>query len=212
MKKQENAIKEKTCNKCNETKSISDFYKRTKSKDGLTEQCKLCKNVYDKAYNKINNQIPEVKASRLEYQNSYTKTDKCKETTKKYRQTENYKITRRKTEKRRYDKKYGIDIEWTLKLILRNRVKNALKNNFKFGKTLELLGCTIDEYKIHLESLFTPEMNWDNYGKDKYWEIDHIIPCDSFNLLDEEEQRKCFNYINTQPMEILKNRQKSNKL
>jgi len=27
--------------------------------------------------------------------------------------------------------------------------------------------------KIHLESLFTTDMNWDNYGS--YWEIDHII-------------------------------------
>lgn len=30
-----------------------------------------------------------------------------------------------------------------------------------------------NDLKIHLESLFTSEMNWNNYGI--YWEIDHII-------------------------------------
>jgi len=37
-------------------------------------------------------------------------------------------------------------------------------------------------------------MNWKNIH------IDHIIPCSSFDMSDEEQQRKCFNYKNLQPL------------
>ena len=53
-------------------------------------------------------------------------------------------------------------------------------------------------------------MMWDNYGL--YWEIDHIIPCFSFELTDPEQQKKCFYYTNLQPLTIKHNLEKSNKL
>jgi ribosomal protein L40E len=30
--------------------------------------------------------------------------------------------------------------------------------------------------------------------------MDHIIPCISFDLTKEEEQRKCFHYTNLRPL------------
>lgn len=36
-------------------------------------------------------------------------------------------------------------------------------------------------------------MNWDNYGS---WHIDHIIPCSSWDLSNEDDIYKCFNYLN----------------
>ena len=66
-------------------------------------------------------------------------------------------------------------------------------------------------------------MNWSNHGT--IWEIDHIIPCDSFDLTKLEEQEKCFHFSNLQPLfkttEIAEslgykgyigNREKSNKI
>ena len=52
-------------------------------------------------------------------------------------------------------------------------------------------------------------MNWDNYGE--YWEIDHIKPISLFDLTIEDNMYKCFNYINTQPLEKIENKIKSNK-
>lgn len=62
---------------------------------------------------------------------------------------------------------------------------------------MELVGCSIDKLKQHLESKFTEGMSWDNYGD---WHVDHIKPCASFDLSDPEQQRLCFNYKNLQPL------------
>ena len=63
------------------------------------------------------------------------------------------------------------------------------------------MGCNYETYKQHLESLFTDEMNWGNYGD--YWEIDHILPL---------SKGGSFHYTNTQPLTVLENRKKGNKL
>ena len=92
----------------------------------------------------------------------------------------------------------------------RVRINKALKFNYKSLSSINLLGCSIEEYKQYLESKFTPEMSWKNYGS--YWEIDHIQPCSSFDLIKEEEQKKCFHYLNTQPLTVEENRIKSDKI
>lgn len=38
----------KVCSKCNNEKSVVDFYKRSTSKDGLQSNCKACKTNYNK--------------------------------------------------------------------------------------------------------------------------------------------------------------------
>ena len=75
---------------------------------------------------------------------------------------------------------------------------------------MKLVGCLIEFLIEYIEDKFTSEMNWDNYGT--YWEIDHIIPCDSFDLTVPEEQKVCFHYLNLQPLTIKENREKSNKI
>ena len=47
----------------------------------------------------------------------------------------------------------------------------------KINSTFDLLGYSALELKIHLESLFTEGMTWDNYGE---WHIDHKKPVSSF--------------------------------
>lgn len=91
---------------------------------------------------------------------------------------------------------------------LRKRVYNSVKHGFKSAHTMELVGCSIDEVKSHLESQFKEGMSWDNYGK---WHIDHIRPCASFDLTKEAEQRACFHYSNLQPLWAVENLSKGDK-
>lgn len=98
----------------------------------------------------------------------------------------------------------------------RDRIRTILKKGespftgrSKIMKTIELLGCDKDTLIKHLESLFQPGMDWSNIGE---WEIDHIMPCSSFNLTDIEEQKKCFHYTNLQPLWKMDNRRKGKKI
>jgi hypothetical protein len=60
-----------------------------------------------------------------------------------------------------------------LKNLVSAKVRHALKSE-KSKKQIEYLGCTIDEFKKHIENQFETGMNWDNYGE--VWQIDHVVP------------------------------------
>lgn len=97
---------------------------------------------------------------------------------------------------------------------LRNRIWRLLKKDQSYKKYYhleELVGCSLDFLKKHIESMFEKNMSWDNYGNGG-WEIDHIIPCSYFDLSKREEQKKCFHYTNMQPLWRKDNRLKSNKI
>jgi hypothetical protein len=86
----------------------------------------------------------------------------------------------------------------------------ALRGLTKRGRTAELLGCSIENLKIYLESKFKVGMSWQNYGK--IWEIDHIMPCAIFDLAKPEHQKRCFHFSNLQPLFITANRRKQAKV
>ena len=101
--------------------------------------------------------------------------------------------------------------KWRLLDRARTRLYSAIKNKkgIKSKKTLDLLGVKdFQEVINHLVSQFREGMTLDNYGQ---WHVDHIKPCSSFNLLDVEEQKKCFHYTNLQPLWARENLSKGNK-
>ena len=79
---------------------------------------------------------------------------------------------------------------------LRGRISAVIKGS-KSKSTMELVGCDISDFIAHIESQFQLGMKMDNYGR---WHIDHRKPCASFDLTDEEEQKKCFHFTNLQPL------------
>lgn len=95
-----------------------------------------------------------------------------------------------------------------LKQNLHHRVYLALKNNNCSYNSKELIGCDIEEYWKYLKPLMKEGMTKENYGS--IWHIDHIKPVSLFNLKILQEQRKAFNYKNTQPMFGVENIRKSN--
>jgi hypothetical protein len=101
------------------------------------------------------------------------------------------------------------DLNFKLKINLRQRIRDALKKTRKSKKTLELIGMSIPELWKYLESKFQKGMTKENHG---LWEIDHIIPCSAFDLTKPEEQLKCFHYTNLQPLWVFQNRRKGAKL
>jgi len=100
--------------------------------------------------------------------------------------------------------KYRTDINFRLAHLCRNRILKALKGIGKSASTMELIGCTIDELRSHLESLFEPWMTWENQGLGG-WDIEHKKAMSNFNLIDPEQQRACCHWSNLQPMEHIAN-------
>lgn len=76
----------------------------------------------------------------------------------------------------------------------------------------ELLGCTIAMFRSHLESQFTKEMSFENYGS--YWTIDHrhpLLEISQGEFIPMDEIKSRMNYMNTRPMLKFENNSKSNK-
>ena len=77
--------------------------------------------------------------------------------------------------------KRKVDIIYQIIDNLTRRINNILKK-LKINRELkyrDFIGCKPSELKIHLQNQFIDDMSYDNYPE---WEIDHIIPIDSFDL------------------------------
>ena len=190
----------KKCNSCLGEYPFDMFHVKRASADGYNNVCKPCKKiknelfyannresklVYQKEYREKNKEVVDAykKAYNKTYLPEYYKKNKEKRLAYSYE----YNNERRKT-----------DENFRLASLLRSRFRHALKNGFKMKSVIELVGCTIEEFKLYVESLFYPEMTWENHGD--IWEIDHILPCASFDLTLLEEQKKCFHFSNHQPL------------
>jgi hypothetical protein len=166
-----------TCKKCEIDKLWTDEYFYRRSDNGrLRKICKECVIDNQRQYNLKH------RDEQLNYLHLYYENNKG-EMIKQIIQCEKNRIQS--------------DIQFKVIKRLRSRMYSALKGNWKFGHTIELLGCSIDEFKKYFKEKFQLGMNWDNYGK---WHIDHVRPCALFDMSKEEEQRKCFHYTNLQPL------------
>lgn len=175
------------CSKCGEIKPKEDFFKENKNPLGYAYKCKECK-----------------RKQQIEYMQTDTYKERISIYNKEYRKKESFK----EYIKSYYRRKFDNDEIYKVKLLIRNRISKAVRRNSKRGKSLELLGCSIEFLKRHLEKQFLPGMTWDNYGSE--WEIDHIVPCSLFDMSDKWHQFVCFNWRNLQPLWTKDNQVKHN--
>lgn len=98
-------------------------------------------------------------------------------------------------------KKYHSDPCFKIVALQRYRIWICIKRSqaIKKSKSMDLLGCTSEQLKKHLEVLWTEGMDWRNYGK-YGWHVDHIKPLCSFDLTDKDQQKTAFHFTNLQPM------------
>jgi hypothetical protein len=180
----------KICTSCKEEKELSCFFKDKSRKDGYKIYCKICKKNMDYSWDKKN------KEKRYNWYKEWLGKNK----------------ERRKEYLRNYDKKKRNEDEiFKIKSYTRNRIRAFLKLNkiSKNNKTFNIVGCSPEDLKLHLEKQFSPEMNWSNYGKFG-WHIDHITPLDSANT--EDEMYKLCHYTNLQPLWWSENLSKGHKV
>lgn len=189
------------------------------------EEKKLKKKLYDIEYRKKNKEkIKQVKkkwagknkdkvlAQRLRNKN------KKKESDKKYAKANKEKINlikkkwaKENPEKRKISKtkhflkRLSVDPLFKLKHNISCSIRQSMKRHgySKKSRSCEILGCSFEMFKQHIESLWQPWMNWDNYGKydgtpNYGWDIDHITPLSSAKI--EQDVINLNHYSNLQPL------------
>jgi hypothetical protein len=200
----------KICSKCGVEKELKDFNKMSKVKCGVRSYCRECQKIDSKKYRLEN------KEKIKEYNTKWNKENQ--EYYKKY--FEEYYIINYEKEKERklkwsrdnreysnnYQKKRKKeDILFNIISNMRNSVNRYLK--YKSKHTFEIIGCSPQLLKEHLENQFVSGMGWDNRSE---WHIDHIIPLSSAKT--EDELYKLCHYTNLQPLWAEENLKKSNKI
>jgi hypothetical protein len=195
------------CRVCGTEKSCDEYEIRTDSQV-RRKDCKDCRSSQNKEWRDNNPErilennrrnYDENKEVRLAYAKNYRNENRevVHQKNIEYRETHRKELSARSVEYTRERLKH--DPVYKLKRNLRSRINNAIHNQYgeKAASSMELIGCTIQEVRGHIESQFVEGMTWDNHGE---WHIDHIRPCASFNLEDPEEQKKCFHFTNLQPL------------
>ena len=216
----------KVCNKCDTEKGVEDFYKSKYCLKGVRPSCKKCCKEDQKNY-KLDN-IEKIKESNKKYKGRQDVKEKRKlylieneekliAQGKKYVEANKESIKQKKKaycENNRdkinaaIAKRFANNPQAKLAHNMRARFHDALKRAdiMKTEKTFDLIGCSIAHCKKHLEDQFTDGMSWDNYGSDRngtvprFWHADHVRPIAAFDLTDEDQRKKCFNYKNLQPL------------
>jgi hypothetical protein len=81
----------------------------------------------------------------------------------------------------------------------------------KSSKSIKnMVGVPFQYFLDWIEFQFQESMNWENYGS--VWDIDHVKPCSSFDLTNDENKNMCFNWKNMRPLLKYANAIKSNKV
>jgi hypothetical protein len=217
---------EKSCTHCNIIKEEFNF-----SKKGI-KTCARCKDC-DKVYYQNNKLLilekrKNYRIDNKEKLNARTKNwklnNKEKDSCRKKEYYEANKNAIRKNYKEYYQKNKTTICKEKVKYItlklkedslykFKHSTRNLIRGSFKRGKnnlnkeykTENILGCTIKDFRIYIESRFKDNMSFDNHGQ---WHLDHIIPLSIAET--EEEVIKLNHYTNFQPLWAEENLKKSN--
>jgi len=209
------------CGRCKEVKDCTEFNKNKKTRSGYQNRCKLCR----KNHRDANKEHTKKRHAKYYIKNRDAVLGKVRTYKKAHRKElaaaqrkyvlsdpnykERQKIYRKNIlnhTRQYFRKKRKEDINFKLAKNVRSRIRMALISKTKHGKSLQLLGCSIVEYRKYIESKFYTssngiEMSWENFGYGiGKWQIDHIVELSTFNLLNVEQQKVACNYLNTQPL------------
>lgn len=206
----------KKCSKCEIEHPIEMFNKTNfKLKSGeikqrLKSECKKCQTLIQKE-RRIKQQKENPEEFHKKWNESYQKRKD------RIRQLEKERLAKPENRKKRneYVRKYKAkkrleDPSFKIFENHRKRIWKCLKN--KSNSSKELLGCDIDIYFkwITFTMSIDKNMTWTNYGK--YWNIDHVKPISTFNILEPIEDKKAFNWKNTWAIKSVENFSKKNNI
>lgn len=230
-----NIPEHKICAGCKILKCSDAFTRLASNKDGLAVYCKECRRINMKRQKnnrekRIDIDITTIKTchkcelelATSEFAINLRSIDNlshicnnCKPkstwTVEKQRESnKKYRVANPEKMKEKY-KRQSQNPSRRLRDRLNKRIQQALLtgNVTKRNTTSNYIGCSIEFLKKWIEFQFTDDMSWTNMGK---WHLDHVKPCDAFDLTNDNDVLTCFNWKNIQPLWGHDNLCKSNKI
>ncbi len=228
-------IESKWCGKCQTFKPLDKFGKSRQTWDKLRPTCKDClhqhnvenkeqRTEYNKKYWQETKDVQKEKNKQWrennkehmkEYNRKWVEANKehKKQKDAEYRiknwdkkKAYNAKWQRENYAKMKADPNRTTELtEYKIKTNTSRRIREILGQD-KSKKCMDYVGCSLDKFRIMLETQFQDGMSWNNYGenveggKTRVWHIDHRIPCDAFDFTKEIHKNACFHYKNLQPL------------
>ena len=193
------------CDKC-ETPKPTDKYRKY-CEESYSKTCKKCLNEKDKIRKKNQRQKKlesfVAKCEKCEQEKVLNDFAKLKKFYKRKICVSCYPIFLKEQKLEWCRNERNTNINYRLKKSLAARLRTVLIKN---DSTMNYVGCNIQYLREWFEYNFTSEMNWDNYGS--FWSIDHIIPICKFDLTNEDEKLKCWNWTNMVPVTVKYNSSK----
>lgn len=153
---------------------------------------------------------PEVIARALNYSREYESLPEVREMRKEWKRERRLDPEFRASEAQYARERRNSSPQAKLEDNLRRGQRKVLNGGAKTGKYVDVLGCSHEELRAHIESLFAPGMSWSNRGRPG-WEIDHKRPLCSFDLQNPEEWAIAGHHKNLQPLWSADNRAKGKK-
>lgn len=200
----------KQCKDCDLAKPIEDFWNDKRGAMGKSSRCIIC----DKEKNKRLYQRHKEKR-KAEARDYYNKnTDKCLKRRRDWAVKNKEYLSECNKEWRcknpnYYGNRYRSDPMEAAKRRVKSRVQRAIKRQglTKKSTTLDIIGCSWEEFCRHIERQFQKGMTWGNRSK---WHIDHIVPLASAKT--EEDVIRLCHHTNMQPLWAEDNRAKSGRV
>ncbi len=156
------------------------------------------KEYYKKNKEKVKKAVNDYSKENRQYVNSKKRENRNKNKESYNEKCRNYIKNRKEN-----------DPLYRLSCNIRGLIANSFKGQFtkKAKKTIEILGCSFEEFKTHIQNQFTDVMNWDNYST--YWQLDHIKPISWAK--SEQDVYDLNHYTNFQPLYWKDNISKGNR-
>ena len=188
------------CSKCKELKDIKKFCPNVILKG--RGQCKPCMNEVQRDRRKRT-----CNAGDKKYYNN--NLDKCKESRKRYMSSIEAKEKKRISRQLWRHNQRKNNVNYKFQENLRKRLWKIIKYR-REKSSKELLGCSLTFYNIWLQYTFDEKMSFENYGS--YWDIDHVIGLNNYDLSNKEELSESFHWSNTRALEKSENYRKSDNI
>ena len=139
------------------------------------------------AYETERNRRPDVRIKRLVKMSEYSQRPE---------------VRKRLLERIKHDPQFKL--EWTIRTQLRAALKKC--NHKKRTRLQAILGCTITDFKRHMQRQFDAGMTWGNHCE---WEIDHIVSLNTAK--NGEDVIALFHHTNLRPLWKKDNREKGSR-